>query len=609
MLNFSIAHSLRGLFFVVWLLSAFRPTTALAAEADDDTLALFSAWKESSSSVSRAPKPLSQTAENVTVVTAADITAMNAHTLADILDTITGVQVQHNGGPGITAYAFLQSSNYDHVHVYVDGVSITNLGSNFSEIQLIPARIIERIEIVKGSASAAWGSALAGVINVTTKSPDKSRAIGGAVSASIGERTTSDSSVELSGSSGRLGYYLSGGFLGSNGLMPGTQISAPSAHARLTWALPGNGQLHALVNRSESRQGDLFVPAYDLKELQKKNLLMAAVGLNKPLTERLDLEFNARHSFLKGRTTWLNISDGLTWQPALPVAIYSEQVSGAGLKLVWHGDNNLLVTGGDFSYLKIINNSEDASNYSPYNRSIVRWNAFLNDTITLGSVSITPGVRFDHTRSSGDQYSYSLGATWQALDTTIVRAYAARGYGVPYFISVDKPSEKIVTTQIAIESTAVPYLWLKGTLFRNETWGADVERRKTLGAEAELRTIPLFNTSLGAGYTFVDSTRGDGTQVNYAARHTAKLSLRYDDKTHRALLTGSHINWNSMPGDNPRYGGLIWDLHLGAKLFKRENSSLELFFSGRNLLNNGQHQYDLIPTVGRWFEGGVRFSF
>jgi vitamin B12 transporter len=64
-----------------------------------------------------------------------------------------------------------------------------------------------------------------------------------------------------------------------------------------------------------------------------------------------------------------------------------------------------------------------------------------------------------------------------------------------------------------------------------------------------------------------------------------------------------------MPGDNQRYGGLLWDLHLGATLFKRENSSLELFFSGRNLFDNGQSLYDLVPSPGRWFEGGMRVRF
>ena len=39
----------------------------------------------------RNPKPLSQTAENITIITLDEIEAMNAHTLTDILKNIPGV--------------------------------------------------------------------------------------------------------------------------------------------------------------------------------------------------------------------------------------------------------------------------------------------------------------------------------------------------------------------------------------------------------------------------------------------------------------------------------------------------------------------------------------
>ncbi|MDD2733143.1 MAG: TonB-dependent receptor plug domain-containing protein [Desulfuromonadaceae bacterium] len=607
--NLSFLHTLRGALFGLWLLVAL-PGIAFAAEADDeDTLGLFSAWRESASTASRAPKPLSQTAENVTVITSDDIRALNAHTLTDILDSIPGIQVQHNGGPGITAYTFIQSSSFRHVQVYVDGVSITNLADNYSETSLIPARIIERVEIVKGSASAAWGSALAGVINVTTKAPLLDCPLAGTVSASIGKQATTDDALELSSSTGRLGYYLAGGYLGSDGLLPNTQLHSTNSHARLTWDLPDKGQLYATFNRTQTRQGDLFVPSYDLKENQDKSLLLAAVGLRQPLGEQMELEITARHSFLKGNTTWLNISDGLTWQPDLPVGSFTNQVSGASLKLVRRDTGNLLVAGSDYNHLELYNNSADGSTYTPYSRSANRWGVYLNDTVTMGSVSVIPGARYDHTQTAGDLSSYSLGATWQLSDTTLLRAYGARGYGMPQFLDVDKPAEKIWTTQVGVESTAVPYLWLKGTLFRNETWGEDVERHKALGAEVELRTTPVYNTTLGVDYTFVDTIRSsDGTQVNYDPRQTVKVSLRYDDRTYRALLAGSHIYWNSLPEDNARYG-LLWDLHLGATILKRENSSLELFFSGHNLFNGSQYLYDIIPNTGRWFEGGMRVNF
>jgi len=131
-----------------------------------------------------------------------------------------------------------------------------------------------------------------------------------------------------------------------------------------------------------------------------------------------------------------------------------------------------------------------------------------------------------------------------------------------------------------------------------------------LGAEIEGRTLPVFNTSLGAGYTFVDTTRAnDGSQVYAVPRHTVQLSLRYDDQTYRGVLTGRHIMWNAVPGYNGSYGGLVWDLHLGATLWKREYNSLEVFFSGHNLFDCAQYPDETQPNTGRWFEGGMRIRF
>jgi vitamin B12 transporter len=53
----------------------------------------------------------------------------------------------------------------------------------------------------------------------------------------------------------------------------------------------------------------------------------------------------------------------------------------------------------------------------------------------------------------------------------------------------------------------------------------------------------------------------------------------------------------------------LWDLHLGATLLKRENSSLEIFFSGHNLFNGSHFQDEVKPNTGRWFEGGMRVRF
>ncbi len=610
-----LQHSLRAVLTAVGLIACLAPGPLWAADGEEEeTLALFSAWQEGASGATRSPKPLSQTAENVTVVTAAEIVALNAHTLADILDTVPGLQLSHNGGPGIIAYTHIQSSSFEHVLLLLDSIPFTNFGANFSDVSAIPARIIERVEIIKGPASTAWGSALGGVINVITKSPERDRSLSGTAAASIGSRSTSDSALELSGSVNRLGYYLSAGFLGSDGLVPKTGINSNNLHGRLTWDLPNQGQIFAQATGSFSRQGDLYATAYDLTQQDDKRQINALVGLRQPLTDRLELAISGFHTFNRQESAYYNISDGAVWwdQGAdLPKAFGTESTLGGTASLTWRGYQHLLVVGGDYRHLKITGNSVDTKNYSPYNRKADRWGLFLNDTISLGSFSITPGLRFDRPQTAPDQFSASLGATWQLSNNTLLRAYVAKGYGMPVITSqFDPRPTKILTAQLGAENTSIPYLWLKATLFRNMTWGADTEQQLAQGLELELRTKPVFHTSLGAGWTYTDTHRtSDGTPVHDdKPTQTLKLALTYNDGTFRSMLTGRHIFWNNTADENGK-NGLIWDLHLGATLYQKENTALELFVSGRNLFNSRYYSSDFFPNVGRWFEGGMRVKF
>lgn len=606
------SHNLRAFFLTLCMAIWLIPSLSWGEE-NEDTLDLFNAFQEQSSASSRVPKPLSQTAENVTVITAKEIEALNAHTLADVLVTVPGIQTDPRGALGNLVFVSIQSSYVTHVLVLLDGVPLNTLGENVSDVSLVPAQIIDRIEIVKGAASSAWGQALGGVINVITKSPGLDRGIGGSVSASIGDRTTTDTRAELSGSTGRLGYYLSGGFLGTNGLTPHTAVSANGIYSKLTWDLPDKGQIWSTFKYDRADRGTAWFAPFDQKEDQAHHNISVSLGLRKSLTGQLELELLGRYTSRNQDSLTTQISD------SIPLRIINdrERVSGTSAKLVWRGTDNLLVVGGDYEHAEAKANAA-LVHVDTLDRTVDRWGVYLNDTATFGPVSVIPGARFDRTVISGDQFSPSLGAVWQLTATTLLRGYTANGFSLPSLLQ-DRQSEKVWTTQVGIESSTVPYLWLKGTLFRNSTRNvqnlrnldpAVVESRIAKGAELEVRTTTVYNTSLGAGYTFTDSIHAsDGSQVYADPRHTVQLALRYNDTTYRGVLTGRHIMWNAVPGYNGRYGGLIWDLHLGATLLTREDNSLELFFSGHNLFNGNQYQDELVPNAGRWFDGGIRVRF
>ena len=618
-----ISHSLRALLLTLCL--AIWLTPALSwGEEEEDALDLFNAFQEQSSASSRVPKPLSQTAENVTVITAAEIRLLNVHTLADVLATIHGIQTDSHGVLGNVVNTSIQSSSSQHVLVMLDGVPLNTLGENFSDVSLVPAQIIERVEIVKGPASSVWGQVLGGVINVISKSPKRGRVIGGSAVASVGERSTANTRTELSGTTGQLGYYLSGGYLGTDGLTPHTAVSSKDLYTKLTWDLPDQGQIWSTFKYGRADRGSLWgeIINWDYKEDTSLHDISASLGMFKPLTSQFELELLGRYVTKDYNYFGTQISDNA---PLLTLNT-SERAVGASAKLVWRGNNNLMVLGGDYEHAEI-NASDTILQVDTLNRKVDRWGVYLNDTATFGPVSIIPGIRFDRADGGSNQYSPSLGAVWQLADTTLLRGYTATGYSLPSLLQ-DRQPEKVFTGQVGIESSALTFLWVKGTLFRNETrnvknlrnlnfdpvTGSPVaETRITKGAELELRTTPLYSTSLGGGYTFTDSIHAaDGSKVYADPRHTVKLALRYDDTTCRAVLTGSHIFWNHVrePIDfNGRYSGLIWDLHLGTTLLKRDNSSLELFFSGHNLFNGDQYQDELAPNAPRWFEGGVRVNF
>ncbi|BCS52004.1 ligand-gated TonB-dependent outer membrane channel [Geobacter sp. SVR] len=581
---------------------------------DEETLELFNGWQGQSVSTGRAAKPLSRTPENVTVVTAADIEALNAHTLADVLVTIPGLQLDLRGGVGSVAYTFIQASQFNHVLVLMDGVPLNNLSDNFPDVGLVPVQQIERIEVVKGAASTAWGQALGGVINVITKNPEQGRPVGGTALVSVGGHGTADTRGELSGTPGRLGYYLSGGFLGSNGLFPNNALSSSNGYAKLILDLPNRSSLTSSFSYIQANRGEFASPAFNLKGNDSVRFFYATLGYHRQLSEDLELELNTRYTGREINVLVDRLSDATTVKDVKN----HEDVTGASAKLVWRTEHNLLVVGGDYEHAALTCNSTLLPVDFP-DRPVNRWGTYLNYTLSFGPLSLSAGERFDRTQSNDDQFSPSLGFTWQLGETTLLRGYTARGYSLRS-LQLDRGSEKVWTSQIGIESSAIGLLWLKGTLFRNEIWNIAVsdsqsgawssERRIALGTELEMRTAPVLHTSLGAGYTFVDTTRtSDGSQVKDVPRHTVQLALRYDDQRLRAMLTGRHVWWNADPSNNGRYGGMVWDLHLGAMLFKREDTSLELFFSGRNLFNNDQYLINIYPAPGRWFEGGMRIGF
>ncbi|WP_051292851.1 TonB-dependent receptor plug domain-containing protein [Citrifermentans bremense] len=584
--------------------------SSAVCEDDLSSLELYNGAETEILSGSRSPRPASQTAENITVVTSEDIAAINAHTLADILTYVTGVQLEMTRTPGTPVNLEVQGSNFNHVLVLLDGVPINNLADNFPDISSIPVQLIERVEIVKGAASSSWGNALGGVINVITKLPDAERTVGGMVSASYGQRETLDGRAELSGTKERFGYYLTGGTVRSDGLLSGNMSNKDNFYGKLQYELPARGTLTFTTAVMDGKSG-LFGAGPDMGKMDS-TLVISTLAAQYQLMDHLKVDA----TLVAGKSNMTLLRQGLI-APATVGSLVTEvdeDRRGANVQLSWLDELQRIAFGIDFEHVTA-HLKNPIVRAELLNRSADRTGIYLSDTITLGRFAVTPSARFDSTGSAGDHFSPSLGVTYALTENSVLRAYTSRGYSLTS-LNRSTSAEKVWTSQFGFETGDVPYLWLKGTLFRNDTWdvraglrdGEIYQRHVKEGAEFEAKTLPFFRTSLTAGYTYIRGTLGDnGPHLRGIPKHTLQIGLQYkDDSAFQAQLNGRFIDWDQP--ETGRYGAVIWDLHL-RKAFEFSRVSLEVFASLRNLFNDYQYIDPIYANPGRWAEMGVRCSF
>ena len=111
----------------------------------------------------------------VALIPRANIKNMGSIRLNDVLTEQTGLVIvpQVNGqGSGLQ----LQGFNPDYTLILIDGEPLIGRTTGTLELSRISIGNIKQIEIVKGPSSSLYGSeALAGVINIITERPGKTR--------------------------------------------------------------------------------------------------------------------------------------------------------------------------------------------------------------------------------------------------------------------------------------------------------------------------------------------------------------------------------------------------------------------------------------------------
>lgn len=577
----------------------------------------------------RTSLPYSELPDNITIITAKDLSLMPVNDLAEALNMATGVDLQPAGHFGYPATVSIQGCNPQHVRLMVDGIMLNSQGRAFGDPSQIPIENVERIEIIKGTGSSAWGSSLGGVINVITKSPSGNRPIQGTIVPSIGwgDYGFNKTTMEASGKIDKFGYIIGASNLDTdNKFRPNSAISSQKFDSKLVYSLSPQLNLEASYHYSGADIG-----GYEFKDLGYGENLFSFIRYGAfKLSVAPQKEFNVSAAFKFSNQD--NKVEQFLLPDKTPIAKNASKDIFTGVDLqstIMPAKNQTLSLGTD------LGRDELNADMMADKETLRRQGYYANYLINLGSMfSISAGERYDKNTSYGDYYSPSAGIVYHLpIAESNLRLSWARAFNAPpliyKFISGNpflapnpnlRAEKSPAVYETGIDAKPIKELWLKFAYYRAEIRDlvdydfvngimANIGRVRRQGMESEVKYTFNKELQLLGGWSLnriEDLETSTIVQGSGAARVTYNLGLNYIFMNMMTInIKGNYHFWNESIASQPNDRKFIWDTRLN---FASGNQS-QIFISVTNILDSTHWLNKLLPLPGREMEVGLRYSF
>ena len=155
----------------------------------------------------RTPQRVDESVSDVVVIDRAALEKFTGRTLPELLARTPGVQFSANGGLGKSSSVNIRGAEARHTILLIDGVRFGSATTGTPSWDTVPVDMIERVEILKGPASALYGSeAVGGVVQVFLRKG--TQGLGAYSSVTAGSRGYGQVTAGIHGSSGPLTYAL-----------------------------------------------------------------------------------------------------------------------------------------------------------------------------------------------------------------------------------------------------------------------------------------------------------------------------------------------------------------------------------------------------------------
>lgn len=472
-------------------------------------------------------------AAHATVIDGAELEQAGIEFVADALRRVPGLIVVRGGSFGAITSVFLRGAESDHMQVLVDGVTVNEPGGAF-DFSALTTDNIERIEIIRGPASALYGSdAVAGVIQIFTR-----RGAGaptGELSVQAGSYGTRRWQAGVSGGTGTVSYSLGVGSTDSDGILEfNNSLRQRTATARVQGYLDANTDA-TVAARYDDRT--YHFPTDGTGSVTDRNAYTFgdALSLNLDAGRRWTDALETRFSYSVYESD--NGSEDEADSPADTLGFYGYSSLNdirrtvADLRAIWRtSGGTAIATGYELEQQEIRAFSQSLSQYgtSPARSHNERSNRAFYTQLSLmrGGLALNGGVRAEDNERFGSAATWRAGAAWRPAGSgTRLRMSAGSGIKEPTFFE----------TYAAGFATGNPELEPERSL--SVEAGADQE----LG-EAVTVSLTAFNQSYEdlIQYTFSTPAPGAPNFHNVARARSRGVEAEAAVRAGRLAATGSY---------------------------------------------------------------------
>jgi len=610
----------------------------------------------------RVPTKVSESAANVSVITRAEIEKGNYQNLGQVLRQTNGVIV--------TSYGYLGAQNLvrlngdDRVVIMIDGRRVNmekGAGSGRAGYDLnnFPTLAnIERIEIVKGAASALYGSdAVGGVINIITRQGSENRTTLDLGSGSWGTRNyeltqqgkEKDWSWLLTAGQQKQDHFSYKDFQsGDTKDMPNSDYEKNNVTFRLDKEIDANRSLTLNVEHSTEDSGQPYMPpGFELPGYTYGGIYYPGSSQHFPTDRKTSLTNNwaITYNFNKETETagYLRVYGNYYTSTfhSTNGGSYSNDTKGVDWQNAWLLDKNNVLVGGAEWRETTVDNSGQYDNRSINNKAF-----YLEDRMILGEKwTLTPGIRYDDHNMFGNKTTPRAAVNYRMDKTTNMYVSWGKVFNAPNTDDLFSPDlgwgggnpnlkpETGDTTTIGInkklsEKTQVTASYFNSQLKDAIRWADDgtgkytplnVDNQRKKGGEIELRTMLSSRWSISGAYSYLKVENKQGASSTYtrdpynAQPNGYKIGAEYSDATWDFSVTGRGAAGRSLSAYTSS-GYWVWDTAVSYKL----DENTRAYFNVNNITNQ---DYEIngslassggpggFPMPSRNYRIGVQYSF